>query len=543
MKKFNLYIITVLALLFSTVSCLDKSYEDLLTDPNKLAPEAIDINAGISNVQFAVADMFESAQDAGAELTRLEAMVAWTYAEGMTPGTARDAWDDAYTRIIPEIKLLISKCETDEKTEPIAMLKILKAYTLMLLVDVWGDVPYSQAMEGVANLNPAVDPGSKVYAAALAELNEAIGLLSQNPNMSLYNDHFYNGDANKWRKLAKSLKFKYYLNIGNATELQTLLTENDMLGIGDDFYWKYNSTTTPDSRHPNFTYYIARSPIGTYASNYLMWTMLYEKSVTDPRVRYYIYRQRNSYPSSTDIPSLVDALPCSDDPYPYTQPGIPFCALPSGYWGRDHGNGDGIPPDGNLRATYGIYPAGGRFDGNQKQSVTESMGYMGAGISPIMMSSFVDFMIAEAILKHNLTGGNAATYLQNGVTKSINFVKDFSAAGAGSSTYVPSTTQINNYITYVVNAFDTASSTDDKMSLVGKEYWIALYGNGYEAYNLYRRTGKPANMQPMLGGASAGAFPKSLYYTIETATLNTSVNQKPNLTQPVFWDTYNQPLN
>jgi hypothetical protein len=541
MKKFNLYIITVLALLFSTVSCLDKSYEELLTDPDQLPPEAIDINAGIYSVQESVSDMFDSAQDAGAELTRLEAMVAWTYAEGNNPGTASGAWNNAYTNILPEINLLIKKCEQVERTEPIPMLKVLKAYTLMLLVDMWGDVPYSQALQGVANLNPATDTGSTVYGVALTELNEAITLLAVSSDVGA--DLFYGGNAGKWRKLAKTLKFKYYLNIGNATELQTLLTENDMLNTGDDFYWKYNSATSPDSRHPDFTYYIGRSPIGTYSSNYLMWTMLYEKTVTDPRVRYYIYRQRNSYPTATDIPSTVDALPCSDDPYPYTQPGIPFCALPSGYWGRDHGNGDGIPPDGNLRATYGIYPAGGRFDANQKQSVKQTMGYKGAGISPIMMSSFVDFMVAEAILKHNLTGGNAATYFQNGVSKSINFVKDFGAVDAGSSSYVPSSTQITNYINYVVNAFNTASSTDDKMSVLGKEYWIALYGNGYEAYNLYRRTGKPANLQPMLGGASAGAFPKSLYYTIETATLNTSINQKPNLTQPVFWDTYNQPLN
>ena len=39
-----------------------------------------------------------------------------------------------------------------------------------------------------------------------------------------------------------------------------------------------------------------------------------------------------------------------------------YCNLPEGYWGRDHGNDEGIPPDHSKEHLMGIYPAGGAYD-------------------------------------------------------------------------------------------------------------------------------------------------------------------------------------
>ena len=36
-----------------------------------------------------------------------------------------------------------------------------------------------------------------------------------------------------------------------------------------------------------------------------------------------------------------------------------------GYWGRDHGNDEGTPPDNFTRTASGVYPAGGSFDGSE----------------------------------------------------------------------------------------------------------------------------------------------------------------------------------
>jgi hypothetical protein len=197
---------------------------------------------------------------------------------------------------------------------------------------------------------------------------------------------------------------------------------------------------------------------------------------------------------------------------------------------------DGIPPDGILRTTFGVYPVGGKFDNNAGKPGTADSGAKGAGIQPILMSSFTEFMKAEAALLLGTTG-DARAYLESGVRKSIATVMDFGALkDAPPSTFVPSETVINGYVTAVLNRYDAASDNDGKMEVIAREYWIALFGNGVDAYNTYRRTGKPGNLQPGLQ-ASFGAFYRSFTYPSAFINRNSSVSQKPNNSVQVFWDT------
>ena len=79
-------------------------------------------------------------------------------------------------------------------------------------------------------------------------------------------------------------------------------------------------------------------------------------------------------------------------------------------------------------------------------------------------------------------------------------------------------------------------SQSSELDVLMKEYYIALWGNGVEAYNLYRRTGKPSDMQPMRA-ANPGSFLRSLIYPADFVNLNSNVTQKSNSTvNKVFWD-------
>ena len=86
--------------------------------------------------------------------------------------------------------------------------------------------------------------------------------------------------------------------------------------------------------------------------------------------------------------------------------------------GRDHLNGSGIPADGNIRTSYGLYPAGGDFDSNEfkKTQNLGTTGGLGQGILPILLSSFVDFMRAEAALMLGASG-DPKELLLSGVKK------------------------------------------------------------------------------------------------------------------------------
>jgi len=221
-----------------------------------------------------------------------------------------------------------------------------------------------------------------------------------------------------------------------------------------------------------------------------------------------------------------------------------------GYWGRDHVDPQGIPPDGLLRTAYGPYPVGGRFDSNAGVAVSATQGMRGAGMQPIMLRSYVQFMLAEASLTLGITSPTTAvTYYTNGINNSFTDVRDWAVNGtflSGSAAaavteaatinaFYPAATYLADvalYRTDAVAAFN--SSPAAALNYNAREYWIALVGNGYEAYNLYRRTGSPSGMQPVVN-PTPGSFPQSFWYPAVTANLNNSVTQKPDLSSKVFW--------
>jgi len=173
----------------------------------------------------------------------------------------------------------------------------------------------------------------------------------------------------------------------------------------------------------------------------------------------------------------------------------------------------------------------------------------GAGIQPILMRSNVQFMLSEAALYLGTTG-NARTYFENGIRASMADVRTWAVSGTygigGASptetatidTFYPAatyTTDVDNYVTLALAAYDAQVGNDNIMDYIAREHWIASFGSGVEAYNLYRRTGLPNGMQPTIV-ATPGAFPRTFWYPANFANLNGSVDQKADLSGKVFWD-------
>jgi hypothetical protein len=506
-------------------------------------------------IQVQLASFFEDATESGAEAVRLEYMFD-TYAVNFNNTNASNSgmWTTAYANILNEVEALIPIAAAANRSRHIGVARIIRAYTMMTMVDYFGDVPYSEALQGDSGvIFPAVDAGSDVYDAALNELDLALAdFASIDGNTPNFNDLYYNeGSSNtmpNWTKFANSLKLKYYLNrrlidpTGSAAGINALLAAGDIItSSSEDFKWTSGTSLNPQSKHPYFVEEYLAANTGEYMPNYLLWALAQEKGVEDPRLRYYVYRQVNSFP--TDEATLNNEIDCWNDPRPTTYAAIdmtqtvplPFCALfdrADGYWGRDHSENDGIPPDNTKRTTFGVYPVGGRFDDNDADSIDDNDGLQGAGIWPIMMDSFVYFMRAEAALFLG-TSDDAAAMLEQGVRSSLGTVTSF-LPNPGDFTNVATATDIDDYVATVMGLYMAASSDAERMNVIAKEYWIAMYGNGVEGYNLYRRTGSPVNLQPTYLGT--GTFPRSFLYPNITVDRNINISQKPGLAVQVFWD-------
>lgn len=550
----NLYKAILLIFIVSAYSC-ELTDLDKQTDPNAVAPETAGLEFVFNNMQLQFSNLAWEASDETMAITRMMAMTGGnTYNNNDSPANFNFIWSRLYSEIMPDAALVIERADPLELYVHSGIAKVMQAYSLMTLVDLFGDVPFSEAAQGVAFQNPQRDDDAEVYNQAKILLEAAIADFAKPNKGTPGNDVIYGGNAAQWTKAANALLIRWHVTTklagGSGAEVAALAA-NSITDAADDFQFNYgNNRSTPDSRHPHFSIDY-EADVDYYQSNYFMWSLLEEKGVRDPRLRYYFYRQDSDLSDETNF-----ALDCPGIPRPPHYTGdYPWCvtSMELGYWGRDHGNDDGIPPDGFKRTAFGVYPIGGKFDNDdalcQKEVDADgnlvnldncgsvagdgSDGLKGAGILPLMMSSFVDFMRAEAALTMG-SGENAEEMLESGIRKSIGKVMSFGASQANPE-FVPTEESVNDYVDLVLGRFSSASN-EGKMDIIAKEYHIALFGNGLEAFNLYRRTGYPSNMQPTRD-PNSGDFPRTYFYPADHIGLNSNAEQRPTLSEQVFWDT------
>ncbi|MGZ8557130.1 MAG: SusD/RagB family nutrient-binding outer membrane lipoprotein [Chitinophagaceae bacterium] len=531
-----------------------KKFDRMLTDPSSSLPETADVDLYLNYVQIAFTEFYGSTDvepglsENGEELTRMEYMAARTYKDSYQPEFFDGLWRDAYQKIFNNVNAMIPLAQKSGRHLHIGMGKVLKAYTAATLVDFFGDVPYSEASLGTENTNPKADPGKQVYDSAFALLDQAIAsfnlVIAGTPLPT--NDLFYGGGAvakaTSWRRAAKTLKLKLYNQIrlvDNTVQakINALVAEGELITTdAQAFVFKYGSKAlNPVSRHQKYSNYYTGTGANDYIGNHFMYVVYAEKGLgLDPRWRYYFYRQIGNI---TLVP--VTTLECLTSPNPPHYPaGVPFCyADVAGFYGRDHGNDRGIPPDGFQRTVWGIYPAGGRFDNDDKTRIRGADdGALGQGILPVWQPAFTEFVKAEAAITIGTTG-DARALLESGVRKSIATVVAYPATVGVTvpAARVPTVAGIQAYVDKVLQLYDAAATNADKLNVIMKEYYIALWGNGIESYNNYRRTGMPRNMQPNLN-ASPGPFLRSMFYPGSYANRNNNVTQKTTTNVKVFWD-------
>ena len=532
--KYKILKYSLFSSLLFLVSC-ETTQLEITSNPNFLSPEQADADFFLNAVQEDFARLVQSLGNDGAELTRIDYMSGRDYQNAYSPSEFNNEWEDAYQGIMEDIRLMNILAEEAEQYNHIGIGQVLQSYVMTTLVDFYGDIPYSAALQGSENLNPNVDAGADVYAAALQLLNDAITNFERDSGAHPQNDFFYDGNYTNWIKAANTLKMKIYLTtrlvdgsaLGNFNSI--VAGGNYISDVSEDFQFQWGTNEVqPDTRHPWYAASYTSTGGGRYTSNWLMNTMLNSAGGKDPRMVYYFYRQVEATPGFGADPD-EETLECGLFNAPSHYTGHVFCGVADGYWGRDHGNDNGIPPDGFLRTLNGVYPAGGRFDDGSFEGTVNGGGNGGNGVTPIMLAAWTDFMIAETQL---LDGDEAAAKasLEAGMTKSIEKTASFIAHDDE-----PTATAIENHRNAILMSFDDATSEQEHWNVVFEQYWIALYGNGIDAYNAYRRTGYPTSLQPNIE-PNPGGFVRSMPYPANFVETNSNVSQKPNVGVKVFWD-------
>ncbi len=544
-NKVTLVILTLVVAM--NFSCETTELE-LLENPNRLPNDKANIDLFLNNIQLALVELLEGdpvdnsgLNEQGMDVTRILHMFGPTYAAAYTQSVMDPQWVAVYSKALPDIRAMIPLAEEQELFTHVGIAKVIESYMMTSLVDYFGDVPYSQATQPIEFPNPEPDSGAEIYAKMEILLNEAISDFEKEEFALPSNDLFYGGDKEKWIKLANTLKLRIYVqtrlvDADAQSKINAIIMDgNYITSEADDFQFRFSSTdNNPDSRHPIFGQNFDNGTTEYMSTSFMKWMVADDdKAFEDPRWRYYFYRQTDV---ATLDPNEQSCITQSAPPH-FTSEDI-FCNIEnsklglSGFWGRIHADNDGIPPDRALRTTFGPYPVGGQADDNSTASITSrNIGLRGAGISPIMLSSFVDFMLAETALKIN-TEGDPRAYLEAGIRKSIAKVQGFTPAPQGTGVNI---TPTDDYVNDVLSLYDAAFPDEDQvMEIIAREYFIALFGNGVEAYNTYRRTGQPRLQQAEI--PEPGDFIRSFFYPNVGVISNTSIDQKTNQSVKVFWD-------
>ncbi len=531
----NIYIKSIFIALISVllIGC-ETSELNLLDDPNNITPENGDARYLLNSAQLSFEDFLgnedsnssESLTALTLDYTRMTQLFGPYQFE---PARIDNLWTQAYPQTFENIKTLIPIAEENGLNTHAGAARVLQAYTLVTLVDLFGDIPFSEANQGIEFLNPRLDAAADVYNAALEILDLAIANLSDDTAPAFDTDLFFPSGNNReaWIKVANTLKLKIYLQSRLVNEsasrqgINSLLQADNLINnASEDFAFNYSSQSTPnDARHPTF--------IDNYnsGSNEFMsnWYMKQFLDNNDPRIRYYFYRQQITDPTNADIP-------CNG------LGNVELCYIGDGYFGRDHGD-DTFTTSGMFQrnTTWGAYPVGGKFDDDSGGRTSFEDGAQGAGIRPILLSSFTNFMKAEAALTLGTTG-NAATFLENGIRQSITKTLSFGTLGNNSDAgFRPTQGDIDTFVDGIMSAYNSADASG-KLNIIVKQYMLAAWGNGIEPYNAYRRTGLPSDIQSPVAAFPLGNFPRQFQYPSNAVNLNSNINQQ-SATDQVFWDT------
>lgn len=624
----KILVVALTVLMYSFSSC-DLFELDINQDPN--SPSKASVGLLLTNVELNASATF--ADDLNESTMGFMAITTSSDDFNMTNNTWSTYWDYLYSNPLKDLDGIL-KATAQQRLDGAAnphyegIAKVLKAYYFSLMVDLWGDVPYSEAFNGDAtdpSLTPAFDDDAAIYANLIVLLDEAIAHFAETTPVPVTGDVIYGGNAARWAAAAKSLKLKLLLQMSKAdpsvvTALNATVTAGGFItASANDFQFTFGTLTNPDDRHPGYQDAYAGGEAGyTYFGHQYMFEML---DKNDPRRPFYFKRQTATI-LTPDDPTQKQTIPCSqrtDCKYGYfplsnyvasTAYGLTLAELavpanlrnpsaagtytldewivdngevanegqviavvsiggvPSnvvapytgtlahakaegstsnqnvvigtvdalsflaGIFGRDRSDPSGIPNDNPLRTTVGVYPNAGLYD-----DVPEPGGGnkgRGSGIFPMITTWMVKLWQAEAALTVG-SPGNARTLFNDAMTDQINKVSVFGVAMDPDAIAI-SAADRDAYIAARLAEYDAAADNQARLRTVLKEAWFMNFGNGFEVYNTFRRTGYPNDLQTPL--QRPRQFALRLPYGLNEVNLNpnTPVVVYDSPSSAVFWD-------
>lgn len=447
----------------------------------------------------------------------------------------QSAWQNLYSGALQDFKVIIEQGTEENNPKYAGVAKILTAYTYSMMVDMWGDIPFTEALQGADVQYPLYDDDATIYPQLFTMLDEGIADIAKEEGAGPGSDDvIYGGDLDKWRKFAKTVKLKMYNQVrlvqDVSAEVNALLAEGDLMeDEGDDFELDYGNSVAPDDRNPAFVLEYTPGNRPSYISPYFYQIMTNTSAlndvlsgIVDPRAPYYWFEQL----APNDAPQ---------NPAEYHVPSEGFLSI----WFASQGVDQGWQQD-RSQSVLGLYPIGGRYDDGEGGEVDLSGEVSGPGNVAQRLLTYYAMLYTHAELALTEPGvtGDARALFEEAMWASFDKVNEVAEDADAPPLEDP---EIEAYVDAVLARYDAADA-EGKLELIMTEKWIASFGFAMDAYTDYRRTGYPVmydpNSDPLPFTNTSRGYPVALAYNAQAVNLNRNAPQEPKsvTTERVFWD-------
>lgn len=272
MKKINFRNIGILFTVLVLLNSCDKWIDpEINVSPN--SPADVTMNLLLPSSQAGIAYVYggDHSRMSGMWMQHLSGVDRQSFAlerYSMLDSDGNNLWNTLYGGVLKNLIIMLDKAEENDAPYYGATARILTAYTLGILTDVWGDIPYSDALRGEGgNLTPVFDTQEQIYTTMETLLNEAITMFSEpSPVGSPVpggDDLFFGGNAGNWIKVAKAMKVRNALHLSKLNgyaPVRDLINAGGLLESNDDNL-VFEFTTNANEWNPRYQFDSERGDI------------------------------------------------------------------------------------------------------------------------------------------------------------------------------------------------------------------------------------------------------------------------------------------
>lgn len=366
------------------------------------------------------------------------------------------AWQGLYIEALADYNRIEKLSVESGNTNYQAVAKIMRCWVFSLLTDVYGDIPYTDALQGVdAKFLPKYDSQKDIYASLIAELKVAgESINTANTSNPVTGDILLNGDMTKWKKFANSLSLRILSRMIDKTDAPIDVKSEISRILNDAVKYPLLASVSDNIQLNYLSDLNNQNPV-----------MVNRKTRDDHRV-------------SATLVNRLTALNDARLPIYANKP-----KLKSVYVGVPNGLSS------SEAAKLGL------------DSTSRVGDFFVAATAPGVIMSYAEllFLKSEFAYKGITAAGSASANYENAITASFAQYK------------LPAPTA---YL-----AANALKAGEDGYKQIMEQKWIALFGQGLEAWTEYRRTGIP-DLKPPVRNTNQNVIPTRLPYPGSEESLN-----------------------